>query len=107
MVLIVPTAGGTVAYRGRRPTTIDFSGDATNIVGHLTWATWDSKTAVGHGTWADDNCRPSCASGTITDVPATITLSDAVNGHFTAMREAAGQLDRSYRYPGDWATGAS
>lgn len=106
-VLVVHDASGAVSFRGRRPTTIGFSVDATNVVGTLRWATWGPKTAVGHGVWAADNCDPDCASGKITDVPATITLSHVAGGHFTVMTERTEQHTRSYHYPGHWATSAS
>lgn len=37
-VLIVRAYDGSVGYDGRRPTTIGFSGDGTNVVEHLAWS---------------------------------------------------------------------
>ena len=105
--LIVRSFDGTISYVGRRPATIGFSGDSTNIVSHLTWTSWGPTTAVGHGLLGLDNCKPNCASGTVTEVLTTIELSDVVSGHFTAMTEKSGSLDRSYSYPSTWASSAS
>ncbi len=105
--LIVRSFDGTISYVGRRPATIGFSGDSTNIVSHLTWTSWGPTTAVGHGLLGLDNCKPNCASGTVTEVLTTIELSDVVSGQFTAMTEKSGSLDRSYSYPSTWASSAS
>jgi hypothetical protein len=43
---------------------------------HLRWSHWGASTAVGHGTVLADNCQPTCASGTMTSRPATITVTD-------------------------------
>jgi hypothetical protein len=106
-VLIVRTAAGDVSFQGRRPVEIAFSGDSSNVVTKLTWSSWAPTAAVGHGMWGQDNCQPNCARGTVTQVPATIRLSDVVDGHFTVITEQAQGLDRTYRYPSPWATGAS
>lgn len=106
-VLITHAFGGSVGYDGRKPSTIDISGDASNIVGHLTWSSWGPAIAVGHGSLAVNNCQPNCAQGTITQTPATIRLGSVAGGHFTAMAEQAGSIVRRYTYPSDWVTGAS
>lgn len=41
----------------------------------LRWSNWGASTAVGHGTFLADNCQPTCAAGTITSRPATITVT--------------------------------
>lgn len=105
-LLIVRSSGGSISYEGRRPVTIDFSVDSTNIVGHLSWNSWGSA-AVGHGYLGLNNCRPNCAQGTVTQVPATIDLGAVAGGHFTAMTEKAGSFFRRYSYPSSWASGAS
>lgn len=39
-VLVVPSVYGSAGYSGRFPRTIDFSGDAGNIVGGISWSSW-------------------------------------------------------------------
>lgn len=106
-VLIVRAFGASAGYDGRKPSTIAFSRDSSNIVQHLTWSSWGPTTAAGHGTVALDNCQPNCAQGSVTQVAATVDLSSVVGGHFTAMSERAGGFSRTYSYPSDWATSAS
>ncbi len=105
-MLIVRTSDGTVGYDGREPSTIGFSRDSSNIVSHLTWSSWGPTAAVGHGTLGLNNCKPNCATGTVTQVSATVGLS-LVDGHFTAMTEKSGSSDLSYSYPSNWAASAS
>ena len=66
---------------------IYFSGDAGDIATGLTWSIWDRTQAVGHGTRQELGCVPSCAEGTATEYPVTITMSDPVNGTFTFILE--------------------
>ena len=106
-LLVVPGSGGAPGYQGREPSTIDFSGDSTNIVTHLTWASWGPSTATGRGRIGLNNCQPNCAQGTVTQVDAVIDLGAPVGGHFTSMTESAPGLDRTYSYPSNWALGAS
>lgn len=44
-------------------------------VKNLTWSGWGTATATGTGTLELDDCNPSCAQGTFTGYPATVTLS--------------------------------
>lgn len=106
-VLIVHDANGTRTYDSRRPSTIDFSSDASNIVTHIDWTTWGPSTATGKGTLMLNTCKPNCAQGTVSPVPATITLSGVTGGHFTSMTELAGGTPKHFRYPSYWASGAS
>ena len=106
-LLVVPGSGGAPGYQGREPSTIDFSGDSTNIVTHLTWTSWGPSTATGRGSIGLNNCQPNCAQGTVTQVAASIDLGAVVSGHFTSMTETAPGLDRTYSYPSNWALGAS
>jgi hypothetical protein len=82
-VLTIPSVG----YSGRFPTTIYFSGDSGDIVTGIAWSSWGAQQAVGHGTWTYDNCVPDCAQGSVTPYPATIILSQAVNGLYTQLEE--------------------
>lgn len=106
-VLLVRMSNGNVGYEGREPKTIDYSVDSSNIVDHIHWSSWGPQSAVGHGVWTEESCNPNCATGPVTDVPATITLGGVSAGHFTTMTEQAGKLDKAYRYPADWALGAN
>ena len=84
----IPSAGSsTGGYSGRYPTTIYFSTDSTNVVSGISWSSWEPQHAVGNGTWTYLSCVPDCASGSQTPYPATITLSDPVNGLYTTLTE--------------------
>ena len=54
---------------------VQISGDAGNIVGNMTWTSWNSESAAGYGTWGYDDAT-HCAAGNVTDYPATITFSE-------------------------------
>ncbi len=75
------------SWTGIEPNVVQISGDAGNIVGNMAWTSWTSQSAVGHGTWGYDDCNPDCASGTVTDYPATITFSNPSFGRFTQLTE--------------------
>jgi len=106
-LLVVPAVG----YSGIEPQYIAFSGDAGNVVIQISWSSWTATRAVGTGTSNIEGCVPDCAQGTETPVTATITLSDPVNGKFTAIDEfregandtgwplGAGQVDPSGSVP--------
>ncbi len=70
-----------------RPPEVAFSADSGNIVTKITWLSWGPDTAVGTGIWGYNNCQPNCASGSVTDYSAELTLSDVVNGKFTRISE--------------------
>ena len=74
-------------WTGRQPAAIYFSGDAGDVATGLTWSAWNTSTAVGHGTRSELSCVPSCAQGTATPYPVTITLSRPVDGRFTLITE--------------------
>jgi len=85
------------SWTGVDPVTMSFSGDAGNIVTDIRWSSWGAVGAVGTGRWGYESCVPSCAQGTVTDYPATITLSAAVGGRFTRLSESqAGPHGHSY-----------
>ena len=63
--------------------------------------------AVGTGTSDIQGCVPNCAQGSETPVPAKITFSNPVNGHFTKVVE----IRNGTRYTGyyrrdSWLEGA-
>ena len=64
-----------------------FFGRRGNIATGLTWSLWNQTEAVGHGTRDELGCVPSCAQGTVTPYPVTLTLTDPVNGSFTSLLE--------------------
>ena len=74
-------------WTGREPRAIYFSGDSGDIATDLTWSSWAADRAVGSGTWHYLDCRPSCAAGTSTPYPVTITLTNPVHGQFTTLVE--------------------
>ncbi len=75
------------SWAGIEPNVVQISGDAGNIVGNMTWTSWNSQSAVGYGLWGYDDCNPDCASGTVTGYPATISFSDPSFGRFTELTE--------------------
>ena len=74
-------------WTGRDPAIVYFSADAGNIATGLTWSVWNQTEAVGHGTRDELGCVPSCAQGTVTPYPVTLTLTNPVNGSFTSILE--------------------
>ena len=78
---------GQESWVGIEPNVVQISGDAGNIVGNMTWTSWNSESAAGYGTWGYDDCNPDCAAGTVTDYPATITFSEPSFGRFTELTE--------------------
>ncbi len=107
-VLEISSPGET--FDGIKPSTIDFSNDSTNIITNLTWSSWTTTGASGQGTWEDLSCNPDCATGPETPYPASITLSDPVDGHFTQLTETTTGPDgftNQDTYPNPWALGAN
>lgn len=74
-VCVSPVVSCTDAMR-TEPTSITVSADGAAYIKDLRWSDWGSGTAVGAGTLEADNCQPSCANGTDTPYPVTVTLSD-------------------------------
>ena len=50
---------------------------------------WGSSTATGTGVLEVNNCTPSCAAGTYTGYPATVTLSGPVSYSSSAQAYAS------------------
>jgi hypothetical protein len=99
------TVGG---YTGRQPSKIYFSADSGDIVTGLAWASWTAAGATGSGISSIQDCVPSCAAGTATTVPTTITLSSPVNGRFTVITEVRDGKTLRFQYPGGpWPLEAS
>jgi Protein kinase domain len=95
------------SYSGRKPATIYISGDSGNVVQNIDWNSWTATSATGEGTSYWDSCVPDCAQGTTTQVPTEVTLSDPVNGRFTAMREIRNGSAVFMTYQNaDWPVGA-
>jgi hypothetical protein len=90
-----------------RPTTIDFTGDGSGIIGRLPsderaasrrpgflhWTVWTSSRAAGNGTVWLRSCSPDCADSPFYSYPLTLTAGRVRNNHFT-------RLTLRYRYHG-------
>ena len=94
-------------YSGIKPSSIAYSGDGTNVVTGIQWASWTATSATGYGTSDIDNCIPNCAQASPNYVTTTVTLSNPVNGHFTTMTETRNGSTVNYAYPATWAQSAS
>ncbi len=57
------------------PGIVTLSADGSVFLGGITWSSWGAATAQGSGTLNTNNCQPSCAQGTFSRYPATITLT--------------------------------
>lgn len=101
------------SYRGRRPSTIDLSGDAGNIVTDLHWTNWTASYASGQGTSNIQGCVPNCASGSETPVATSITLKNpSSHGYFTKLVEHRNGQTATFtytpgHYPDNWPGNAS
>jgi hypothetical protein len=95
------------SYTGREPDTIDFSADAGNVVSDIQWSEWNASGATGYGESAVESCDPNCATGNVTEVPVTVTLSDPSGGIFAVMTETKQGNTSAWYYPSQWAGGAS
>ncbi|HET9972243.1 MAG TPA: hypothetical protein VFQ68_28680, partial [Streptosporangiaceae bacterium] len=95
------------SYTGMKPTEIAYSGDSTNIVSKITWSSWTATGATGQGTTDINSCNPNCAQAPPSIVPATVTLSDPVDGKFTKMTETRNGFASTYTYPDNWPESAS
>ncbi|MGO9792721.1 MAG: hypothetical protein ACLP8S_25360 [Solirubrobacteraceae bacterium] len=109
---IAPVALPTLivgSWTGTKPSNIDFSGDAGNVVTGIRWSVWANAQALGQGTSVIQNCVPNCAQGTNTPVATTIALSDPQGGHFARMTETRnGQtIVASYGSSQTWPFSAS
>ena len=102
--LPVLVAGG---YHGIKPTEIDFSADAGNIVTGITWSSWTATRALGSGTSDIDTCTPSCAAAPTDLVTTQLVLSQPVDGHFTVISEIRNGTTQAFVYPNTWALNAS
>jgi hypothetical protein len=103
-----PVALVAGTYDGTRPSTIQFSADAGDVVTGIQWSSWGSRSATGQGTVGWDDCTPNCAAGTTRYLPATITLSapDA-QGQWTAITETEHGQTTRFSLSGHWAQGAT
>jgi hypothetical protein len=82
-------SSSTLVQMKTEPSQIVNSGDGTTYVKVLTWSAWGSSTATGSGTLELNNCTPSCAAGTYTGYPATVTLSGLVSYSSSAQAYAS------------------
>ncbi len=70
-----PTGASCAGTMKTEPGTILTSGDGSTYAQGLTWSGWGTATSVGSGTMEVNNCTPTCAQGTFTGYPATVTLT--------------------------------
>ncbi len=74
-----PTGGCTYAGASQimeiQPQQIYLSADGSRYVDRLTWAAWGQPQATATGTLRINDCTPSCAQGTFSPYPATVTLT--------------------------------
>ncbi len=98
----------TMGWSGVKPATVDFSGDAGNVVTGINWASWTTAGAVGQGTSGIQSCVPNCAQGKTKFVPTTIVLSGVVGGHFTHLIETRNGTSTvaTYSDKQNWPIGA-
>lgn len=83
-----------------RPSSIDYTGDASAFVGKLPgdirradgarpgflqWTVWTGARAAGSGTIWFNTCTPDCADGRFQRTALTLTATRVRNGHFTRM----------------------
>jgi hypothetical protein len=74
-----PAGGCTYAGASQimeiQPKQIYVSADGSRYVDSLTWAGWGQPQATATGTLKVNDCTPSCAQGTFSPYPATVTLA--------------------------------
>jgi hypothetical protein len=58
-----------------QPRQLYLSADGSRYVDHLAWAGWGQPQATATGTLKVNDCTPSCAQGTFSPYPATVTLT--------------------------------
>ena len=89
-MLVVHPLTGEADYGVIKPTDIAYSIDVNATIKDISWTSWTATGATGKGSRVHDDCNPNCASGKITLIPTTITLSNPVGGQFTSLTETAG-----------------
>lgn len=75
------------AYSGKYPSQMGFSGDSSNDVSNISWASWTATSAVGNGIWLYESCNPDCASGPTARYPAQVVLSDPLRNIYQKVTE--------------------
>lgn len=87
-----------------KPATIDYTGDASALVGgldgtsirhpgHLKWTTYNKRQGIANGLLWIDNCMPNCAQGRFTSTRVHVNVYSPRSGHF-------GRLKLTYNYHG-------
>ena len=80
-VTVCSQPAGACTYAGAsqimeiQPKQIVVSGDGSRYVDSLTWTGWGQPQATATGTLKVNDCTPSCAQGTFSPYPATVTLA--------------------------------
>jgi hypothetical protein len=109
-VCTVPADGcrqsGGSQYMLVKPKQITTSGDGSAFVDGLSWTGWGTSRATATGTLHLDDCTPSCAQGTYTAYPATVTLAgltdyqDGVKAYSTIVVQSP-SANTTYTYTKD------
>jgi hypothetical protein len=99
------------SYRGRRPSSIDFSSGCCSVVKHLTWSSWTDARARATGTFEYDTCVNGCAKGPFDPYRATVELSDPADGQFTVLTRSISTGPTrgltTWTFPLRWPVGAT
>ena len=77
---VVINCGGQPDVKPQRITLM--CGDGTSAVDNIVWTNWTAGAAQGTGTEYRRSCDPSCAQGSATYSPVTITLTGAAPPDF-------------------------
>ena len=96
----LPVLANGVGHSVVRPTTIEYTGDGSGVIGELPsgarravgqrpgflhWAAWTSTHANADGTVWLLSCKPDCADSPYYRYPLRLTAGRVRNGHFTRM----------------------
>lgn len=95
-------------FCGVRPSSIDVSGDAGNVITSIAWSMWSTSGAEGVGTSMIQSCVTDCASGGERSVRTAVAFSNPHDGVFETMTETRAGRTSSYQFVnGDWPYAAS
>jgi hypothetical protein len=94
------TLAGASQYMEVKPNQITTSGDGSAYVDKITWSSWGGSEETGAGTLELNNCNPSCAQGTYTGYPATVTL-DGLKPYGTGLEAYSTIVVQSPSAPSD------
>jgi hypothetical protein len=96
----LPVLANGVGHSVVRPTTIEYTGDGSGVIGKLPssarravgqrpgflhWTTWTNSSATADGTVWLLSCKPDCADSPYYRYALSLTAARVRNGHFTRM----------------------